>query len=104
MSTYRLQRLHIVDSALTGTSNSAPHSKHVMRFCAGPCAAALGVGRRISWTRRCSPHFLQLLEMAVRGSVCWWPQRGQATRTVSCFLGGILLFAEDEVTSLGFPR
>jgi hypothetical protein len=30
-----------------------------------------------------------LLEMAVRGSACWWPQCGQATRTVSCFFGGI---------------
>src|SRR4051812_32272627 len=103
MSMYRLQRLHIVDSALIGTSSSAPHSKQVIRLRSGPCSVAFGAGRRISGIRRCSPHFLQLLEMAVRGSSCWWPQRGQATRTLSCFFGGIYFLVGDEITNLKFP-
>src|SRR6058998_3258444 len=35
------------------------------------------------------PHCLQAVEMAARGSDCWWPQRGQVTRTLACFFAGI---------------
>src|SRR5437867_12376537 len=34
-------------------------------------------------------HCLQTVEMAARGSGCWCPQRGQVTRTLSCFFAGI---------------
>src|SRR5438034_7559958 len=35
------------------------------------------------------PHCLQAVEMAARGSDCWWPQRGQVSRTFACFFAGI---------------
>jgi len=40
--------LHIVDSALTGTSSSAPQSKQVIRLRSGPDSGAFGAGFRIS--------------------------------------------------------
>src|SRR5438094_520346 len=84
-----LQRLHIVDWALTATSSSVPHSKQVsLRISTGRSGERAG-GLRTSWTRMYWPHFLQAVEMATRGSGCWCPQRGQVTRTLSCFFAGI---------------
>jgi hypothetical protein len=38
----RLQRLHMVDSALSATSSSVPHSKHVTLRC----SISFSTGRR----------------------------------------------------------
>src|SRR5262245_2728568 len=35
------------------------------------------------------PHCLHDVEMAAGASDCGWPQRGQVTRTLACFLAGI---------------
>src|ERR1044071_2204215 len=84
-----LQRLHMVDWALSATSSSVPHSKQAsFRTSLGRCAGR-AAGRRTSSTRMCWPHCLQTVERAARGSGCWCPQRGQTTRTLSCFFAGI---------------
>src|SRR6266566_138773 len=84
-----LQRLHIVDCALTATSSSVPHSKQANFLSSFGRSGARAAGLRTSWTRMYWPQCLQAVEMAARGSGCWWPQRAQVTRTLSCFFAGI---------------
>src|SRR5271156_3232871 len=79
----------MVDSAVSGTFNSTPHSKQVMRFSRGEWSGALGNGWSTSWMRKYWPHVLHLEEKAERGSDCRWPQCGQAIRTWSCFIANI---------------
>src|SRR5688500_2216812 len=84
-----LQRLHIVDSATTGTFNSVPQSKHWIGLSSGPLATFFAFGLSASWTWKCWPPSLQTVETAVGGTNCECPQCGQGTGTFSCLLGGI---------------
>src|SRR5204862_1772254 len=84
-----LQRLHIVDCALTATCSSVPHSKQASFLSSFGRSGARAAGLRTSWTRMYWPQCLQAVEIAARGSGCWWPQRAQVTRILSCFFAGI---------------
>src|ERR1022692_1000548 len=87
---WRLHRLHIVDSALAATSNSAPQSQQVMLRWFNGRSTTFGAGLGISLMRRYRPHARQFVENAVRGSACSCPQCGHEIWIVSGFLAGIL--------------
>src|SRR5688500_561471 len=85
-----LHRLHIVDSAATGTFSSVPQSKQWIVRSSGSFATFCGFGFSASCTWKCWPQLLQTVEMAEGGTNCECPQCGQGTGTFSCLLGGIL--------------
>jgi len=79
---WELHRLHMVDSADRGTSSSVPHLKQRRRRTSIEGLAAIGAGWRASCRRKWRRHFLQMLEYALSGSGCTWPQLGQTTAIV----------------------
>src|SRR2546430_4139088 len=64
-----IYRLHMVDSAVTATSNSAAQSKHLIRLRSGVGASVFGAGRSASCTRKCWRQFLQIGRASCRERV-----------------------------------
>src|SRR5260221_13686473 len=79
----------MVDAAALATSSSVPHWKQRICICSIVRETAGAAGRNASWTRKCSRHFLQMLEYAPLGSACTCPHFGHVTGTVSLFGSGM---------------